>query len=41
MENEKRLDLIDNLNIWHGCPQCLTKMDGGNEDDSKRMARKA
>lgn len=23
---------VDNLNIWHGCPQCLAKMDGGNED---------
>ena len=23
---------VDNLNIWHGCPQCLAKMDGdGNE----------
>ena len=19
---------VDNLNIWHGCPQCLAKMDG-------------
>ena len=24
---------VDNLNIWHGCPHCLAKMDGGNEDD--------
>lgn len=23
---------VDHLNIWHGCPQCLAKMDGGNED---------
>ena len=23
---------VDNLNIWHGCPHCLAKMDGGNED---------
>ena len=23
---------VDNLNVWHGCPQCLAKMDGGNED---------
>lgn len=23
---------VDNLNIWHGCPQCLAKMDGGDED---------
>ena len=23
---------VDNSNIWHGCPQCLAKMDGGNED---------
>ena len=23
---------VDNSNIWHGCPQCLAKMDGdGNE----------
>ena len=22
---------VDNLNIWHGCPQCLAKMDGGND----------
>ena len=23
---------VDNLNIWHGCPQCLARMDGdGNE----------
>lgn len=23
---------VDNLNVWHGCPQCLAKMDGGIED---------
>ena len=23
---------VDNSNIWHGCPQCLAKMDGGNEE---------
>ena len=23
---------VDNSNIWHGCPQCFAKMDGGNED---------
>ena len=20
---------VDNANIWHGCPHCLAKMDGG------------
>ena len=23
---------VDNANIWNGCPHCLAKMDGGNED---------
>lgn len=26
---------------YNYCPNCGAKMDGGNEDDSKRMARKA
>jgi len=26
---------VDNANIWHGCPHCLAKMDGGNTDGQR------
>ena len=25
---------VDNSNIWHGCPQCLAKMDGERREEN-------
>ena len=30
---------VDNLNIWHGCPQCLAKMDGEDVNEDRNEER--